>query len=108
MTPDQIAAAAEALFQAERTGRQIGLLSRAHPEAGLDDAYAIQSALVARKLAAGARRIGRRGGGVMLAAPRATRLARQDQLDRAPLRDTSHATGPRRHTRTPGLAAICR
>lgn len=58
MTPDQIAAAAEALFQAERTGRQIGLLSRAHPQAGLDQAYAIQSALVARKLAAGARRIG--------------------------------------------------
>lgn len=58
MTAGQIAAAAEALFQAERTGRQIGLLSRAHPEAGLDAAYAIQSALVARKLTAGARRIG--------------------------------------------------
>lgn len=58
MTPEQVAAAAEALFQAERSGVQTGLLSVAHPDAVLDDAYAIQGALVARKLAAGARGIG--------------------------------------------------
>ncbi|MGV8986852.1 MAG: 2-oxo-hept-4-ene-1,7-dioate hydratase [Cypionkella sp.] len=58
MTPDQIEAEAEALFQAEQTGRQRGLISIAHPQAGLDDAYAIQAALVARKLAAGRRGIG--------------------------------------------------
>jgi 2-oxo-hept-3-ene-1,7-dioate hydratase len=58
MTPAQIAAAAEALFAAEAESRQIGLISTAHPGATLDDAYAIQSALVARKEAAGRRRIG--------------------------------------------------
>lgn len=58
MTPDQIDAAAEALFAAEATGHQIGLISAAHPRATLDDAYAIQAALVARKQAAGRRRIG--------------------------------------------------
>lgn len=58
MTPQEHEAAAGALFEAERTGRQIGLLSLAHPEMGLDDAYAVQDALVARKLAAGRRVIG--------------------------------------------------
>jgi 2-oxo-hept-3-ene-1,7-dioate hydratase len=58
MTPDQIAAAAEALFQAEATRRQCGLLSLQYPGITLDDAYAVQAALVARKQAAGARRIG--------------------------------------------------
>ncbi|WP_137109594.1 2-oxo-hept-4-ene-1,7-dioate hydratase [Rhodobacter sp. SY28-1] len=58
MTPDQITAAAEMLFQAERTGVQCGLLSLIHPEMTLDDAYAVQAALVARKRANGAQGIG--------------------------------------------------
>lgn len=58
MTPDEIAAAAEALFRAEREGRQIGLLSVAHPGVTLDEAYAVQAALVARKKQAGAKVIG--------------------------------------------------
>lgn len=58
MTPQDHEAAAEALFQAEATGRQIGLLSLAHPGMTLDDAYAVQAALVARKKAAGRRVIG--------------------------------------------------
>jgi 2-oxo-hept-3-ene-1,7-dioate hydratase len=58
MTRDGIEAAAAALLQAERTGRQIGLFSLAHPEMTLDDAYAVQAALVARKQAAGRRGIG--------------------------------------------------
>jgi 2-oxo-hept-3-ene-1,7-dioate hydratase len=58
MTPDQIAAAAEMLFQAELTGRQCGLLSLLHPDMTLDDAYAVQAALVARKKDAGAKVIG--------------------------------------------------
>ncbi len=53
MTPDQIETAAEALFQAEQTGVQMGLLSVQYPRITLDDAYAIQAALVARKRAAG-------------------------------------------------------
>ncbi|MFD1194635.1 2-oxo-hept-4-ene-1,7-dioate hydratase [Seohaeicola saemankumensis] len=58
MTPEQISAAAEALFQAEETGQQIGLLSLAHPGMTMDDAYAVQKALVARRIAAGRRVIG--------------------------------------------------
>ncbi|MCC5988601.1 MAG: 2-oxo-hepta-3-ene-1,7-dioic acid hydratase [Pararhodobacter sp.] len=58
MKPDEIQAAAEALFRAEAEGRQIGLLSRAHPGMTLDDAYAVQAALVARKREAGRRQIG--------------------------------------------------
>lgn len=58
MTPDDHQAAAEALFQAEATRTQIGLLSLRYPGITLDDAYAVQDALVARKLAAGRTRIG--------------------------------------------------
>jgi 2-oxo-hept-3-ene-1,7-dioate hydratase len=58
MTRDDIEAAAAALLRAEETGRQTGLLSLAHPGITLDDAYAVQAALVARKLAAGRRVIG--------------------------------------------------
>lgn len=58
MTEAEIAAAAGALWQAERTGVQVGLLSQAHPGMTMDDAYAVQAALVARKLAAGRRVIG--------------------------------------------------
>lgn len=58
MTPEEIDAAAAALFGAERTGRQTGLLSLAHPGMTIDDAYAVQAALVARKRGAGAGQIG--------------------------------------------------
>ncbi|MBT9246275.1 2-oxo-hepta-3-ene-1,7-dioic acid hydratase (plasmid) [Gemmobacter fulvus] len=58
MTPDQIDAAAGMLLQAELTGRQCGLLSLLYPAITLDDAYAVQAALVARKQAAGGRVIG--------------------------------------------------
>jgi 2-oxo-hept-3-ene-1,7-dioate hydratase len=53
-----IEAAAEALDAAERTRRQIGLISLAHPGMTLADAYAVQHAWVARKIAAGRVRIG--------------------------------------------------
>ncbi|WP_176249226.1 2-oxo-hept-4-ene-1,7-dioate hydratase [Sulfitobacter sp. HGT1] len=58
MTPAEITAAADMLFQAELSGQQCGLLSLAYPAITLDDAYAVQAALVARKRAAGARVIG--------------------------------------------------
>ena len=54
MTPDQIAAAGSALFEAERRRSQIGLLSRAYPGMGMDDAYAVQAAFCGLKEAAGA------------------------------------------------------
>lgn len=58
MTPDQIEEAAEALFHAEQRRQQVGVLSLKYPDAGLDDAYAVQAALVRRKRAAGAKVIG--------------------------------------------------
>lgn len=58
MTPEQIDEAALDLFHAERTGRQCGLLSLRHPGMTLDEAYAVQAALVALKREAGARVIG--------------------------------------------------
>lgn len=58
MTPDQHMAAARALFQAEKTRSQIGLLSLTYPGMTLDDAYAVQAALAALKRAEGRRVIG--------------------------------------------------
>lgn len=58
LTAPEIAAAAEALDRAERTRVQTGLLSLAHPGMTMDDAYAVQSAWVDRKLAEGRRIIG--------------------------------------------------
>lgn len=58
MTPEQYDAAAETLFQAEETGQQCGLISLSYPGMTLDDAYAVQSRLIARKLAAGRKKIG--------------------------------------------------
>lgn len=53
MTPEDHARAAEDLLRAERSGDQIGLLTRRHPEMGMDDAYAIQQAIHRAKLAQG-------------------------------------------------------
>lgn len=58
MTPEQVEDAAMALFAAEVTGRQIGLLSKAHPDMTIADAYAVQRALVDRKRDTGRRAIG--------------------------------------------------
>lgn len=58
MTPEQIAAAAQSLFEADKSGVQIGVLSVAYPDITMDNAYAIQSALVALKCASGRAPIG--------------------------------------------------
>lgn len=55
MTPAEHEAAAEALLGAEKSGRQIGLLSLRHPDMNMDDAYAIQNAIYRAKLAEGRR-----------------------------------------------------
>lgn len=54
----QIDAAARSLLAAETDRRQIGLLSVAHPDMTLDDAYAIQSAQMQPRLDAGRRILG--------------------------------------------------
>ncbi len=58
MSPEDHARAARDLLEAERGGTQIGLLSRRYPGMTMDDAYAVQSALMAAKLAEGRRVIG--------------------------------------------------
>jgi 2-oxo-hept-3-ene-1,7-dioate hydratase len=55
---DEIEAAAQRLDEAERSRKQIGLLSLEHPTMNMDDAYAIQAAWVRKKIAAGRRQIG--------------------------------------------------
>jgi 2-oxo-hept-3-ene-1,7-dioate hydratase len=58
LTADEIKAAAAALDAAEKTRKQIGLLSLKHPSATMDDAYAIQDAWVKAKIAGGRKVIG--------------------------------------------------
>lgn len=58
MTPEQTKLVGEALFEAEITGAQIGIPSLAHPDMDMDDAYAVQFAFVAKKIAAGRKVIG--------------------------------------------------
>ncbi len=58
MTPEDHAKAATDLLGAEQSGQQIGLLTKRHPEMGMDDAYAIQNAIYRAKLAAGRKVIG--------------------------------------------------
>ena len=55
MTPVQIAKAAESLFQAEKSKNQIKLLTADYPGMIMDDAYAVQKALVDLKIADGCR-----------------------------------------------------
>jgi 2-oxo-hept-3-ene-1,7-dioate hydratase len=58
MTPEDHARAAEDLLKAEESGQQIGLLTKQHPEMGLDDAYAVQKAIYRAKMAQGRHVIG--------------------------------------------------
>jgi 2-oxo-hept-3-ene-1,7-dioate hydratase len=63
MLPDDaVAAFGQRLFEAERDRRQTRALSILHPEATLDDAYRVQEAFVARKIAAGGRVVGHKIG----------------------------------------------
>ncbi|MEM7407586.1 MAG: 2-oxo-hept-4-ene-1,7-dioate hydratase [Pseudomonadota bacterium] len=62
MDETEIGAAAAQLDAAERTRRQIGLLSLEYPEITMADAYAIQRAWIEMKLHAGRRVIGRKIG----------------------------------------------
>jgi 2-oxo-hept-3-ene-1,7-dioate hydratase len=78
MTPAQIIDAVEMLLRAERSGRQCGLLSQIFPGMTLDDAYAVQSALVERKRAAGAKQIGWKIGLTSRAMQQALNIATPD------------------------------
>ncbi len=58
MTPEEHESAAAALLEAERSRSQIGLLSLRYPDMDMDDAYAVQGAILRHKLAAGRKVIG--------------------------------------------------
>ncbi|GAA5071475.1 2-oxo-hepta-3-ene-1,7-dioic acid hydratase [Roseibacterium beibuensis] len=58
LTSQQITELANELDAAERERNQIPLISQRHPDAGLQEAYAIQGEWVSRKVAAGRSRIG--------------------------------------------------
>ncbi len=58
MTPDEIQSAANALFEAEKSRQQTGLISLEHPNMTMDDAYAVQSAFVDKKRKTGAKQRG--------------------------------------------------
>jgi len=62
LTPEQISNASQQLFDAEKSGKQTGLLSQTYSSMTLDDAYAVQAALVERKKSTGARITGRKIG----------------------------------------------
>jgi 2-oxo-hept-3-ene-1,7-dioate hydratase len=50
MTPEQITKASQDLFQAEKKREQIKLLTSDYPDMKMDEAYAVQKALVGLKL----------------------------------------------------------
>lgn len=58
MTPENHAQAAKDLLGAEVSGEQIGLLTKRHPEMGMDDAYGVQNAIYRAKLAQGRKVVG--------------------------------------------------
>lgn len=58
LSPDIVSSLAESLFEAEKSRSQIGMLTAAHPEMTMDDAYAVQTRLVELKLAAGRKQHG--------------------------------------------------
>lgn len=55
---DALTESALALFNAEKLGKQIPLISRQYPEMDMDDAYRIQDALIEMKLTDGLKRVG--------------------------------------------------
>ncbi len=62
MTPDQIADAARRLDAAERSRKQIRMLSLDHPGMDMADAYAVQKAWIDLKLASGRKILGHKIG----------------------------------------------
>ncbi len=58
LSDDQVNTTARSLVDAEAAGKQVGLLSLQYPQLNMDDAYRIQSGIMAHKLAAGRHIIG--------------------------------------------------
>ena len=62
LTPTQVRECANRIHEAERSRRQVGQLSRDFPGMTIDDAYAVQRAWVAMKIAEGRRLLGHKIG----------------------------------------------
>ena len=78
MTPDQHQAAARALDEAERTRQQIRMISLAHPDITMDDAYRVQDAWLDLKLARGRKIIGHKIGLTSRAMQRTSQIDEPD------------------------------
>jgi 2-oxo-hept-3-ene-1,7-dioate hydratase len=78
LDPSQVRAAADELYEAEAARRQIAPLTRTFPRMDMEDAYAIQSAWVARKIASGDSVIGYKIGLTSRAMQRAMKIDTPD------------------------------
>lgn len=90
LSPQDVTHAADALHQADRTRTVIPQPSRTWPEMTLEDSYAVQRAWVDRRLAEGARVIGRKIGLTSRAMQQASKMTEPDygiMLDDALFRD---------------------
>ncbi len=106
ITQAEIDQAALALYDAEKSGTQIGLLSLLYPQMTMDDAYKIQGAFVGLKRAGGERQTGWKIGLTSKAMQNALNI---DIPDSGVLLDTMHfATGalvPKGHFIAPRIEA---
>ena len=78
LAPDVVATLADALDQSERTRSQIGQFSLAYPEMAIEDAYAVQRAWVAKKIADGRKPIGHKIGLTSRAMQRSSNITEPD------------------------------
>lgn len=78
LSPDQIAAIADELAEADRAHGVIPRITARHPEATIEDSYAIQAVWRDKNLAAGRRLVGRKIGLTSKAMQRATGITEPD------------------------------
>jgi 2-oxo-hept-3-ene-1,7-dioate hydratase len=78
LSPDQIAAIADELAEADRTHGVIPRITARHPEATIEDSYAIQAVWRDKNLAAGRRLVGRKIGLTSKAMQQATGITEPD------------------------------
>lgn len=78
LNPADVAAAADALYEAERSGVQVRPTSALYPGMTLEDAYRVQAAVIARRLADGRHIIGRKIGLTSRAMQRAMHIDEPD------------------------------
>ncbi len=78
LADETIARLADQLEAAEQSRTQVAQFSLAHPDMTIEDAYAVQRAWVARKIAAGRRAIGRKIGLTSRAMQRSSNISEPD------------------------------